>query len=67
MNFQVTELEAASIYRESHAYGNVSKEGVSIETFFTAASETGFFIKHLKFDAQIKFPKLDTSGNLSYG
>jgi len=68
MNYtDVNDSEIAFLYRESHAYGNANQEGVTIDTFFTAASECGFFIKHLKFQALVKYPKFDSDNKLSYG
>lgn len=44
----VTDLEIATLFRESYSYGRSNDTGVNVETFFTAANESGFFIKHLK-------------------
>lgn len=54
-----SDLEIATLFRESSAYGQIRSDGVNIETFFTAASERGFFIKHLNLLSQYKQPKFD--------
>ena len=41
----ITDLELASLYKNAYSF---SGSGVSIDSFFTYASDTGFFIRFLK-------------------
>lgn len=46
LNFpNVSEVEIATLYRESYVYTNSSDYGATMESFFTSATELGFFIK----------------------
>lgn len=38
-------MELAALYREAYSY---TGSGVSIDSFYTVASDNGFFTKHLK-------------------
>ena len=46
LNFpHVCEVEIATLYRESFVYSNSSEHGATMESFFTSATDLGFFIK----------------------
>ncbi|KAM3140320.1 hypothetical protein pb186bvf_007480 [Paramecium bursaria] len=52
----ITDLELASLYKNAYSF---TGSGVSIDSFFTYASDTGFFIRFLKIQPLIQTPKLE--------
>lgn len=41
----ISELELATMYREAYSFTGA---GVTVDSFYTIASDNGFFIKHLR-------------------
>ena len=39
---------------------------MNVDTFFTACSENGFFIRHLKLHAMIKHPTFEKDGRMQF-
>ncbi|CAD8127387.1 unnamed protein product [Paramecium sonneborni] len=51
----ITDLELATLYREAYSFTGT---GVSIDSFYTIASDTAFFVKHLKLQNLTTQPKI---------
>lgn len=51
----MSDLEMARLYRLSYSFNGA---GVSVDSFYTMASDTGFFIKHLKLHNMLQTPKI---------
>lgn len=51
----ITDLELATLYREAYSFTGT---GVSIDSFYTVASDNGFFVKHLKLQNVAPTPKI---------
>ncbi|CAD8184397.1 unnamed protein product [Paramecium octaurelia] len=52
---KITDLELATLYREAYSFTGT---GVSIDSFYTIASENGFFTKNLKIQNLTQLPHL---------
>jgi hypothetical protein len=51
----ITDLELATLYREAYSFTGT---GVSIDSFYTVASDIGFFVKHMKLQNMTTQPKI---------